>query len=145
MSLRISWAFSWAKFFLMMLTSVNKGILLSLRVLHGAYKRLLSPLFGNACRFHPNCSDYALSACETHGVLRGAWLTLKRLSRCHPLHPGGLDFVPPKKLEAEKRSSPLGGAKGTTSEKAFLTTISQPCPFSLALYSLSHFSLLFIF
>jgi putative membrane protein insertion efficiency factor len=49
-----------------------------------AYQYLISPLLGPRCRFYPTCSDYCLQALEKHGALRGAWLTFKRLSRCHP-------------------------------------------------------------
>lgn len=59
-----------------------------------AYRRLLSPLLPRACRFYPTCSAYALEALSRHGAARGTWLTLKRLGRCHPFHPGGLDPVP---------------------------------------------------
>lgn len=60
-----------------------------------AYQRLLSPLLGPRCRFAPTCSQYAVEAIATHGVLRGGWLALRRVLRCHPLHPGGHDPVPP--------------------------------------------------
>ena len=59
-----------------------------------AYKFLLSPLLGDNCRFYPSCSSYAMQAIEQHGVLKGSWLTLRRLLRCHPFHPGGYDPVP---------------------------------------------------
>ena len=59
------------------------------------YRALLSPLLPKLCRFHPSCSVYAMGALQVHGPLRGSWLSLKRLSRCHPFHPGGLDPVPP--------------------------------------------------
>jgi uncharacterized protein len=59
-----------------------------------AYRYTLSPLLGPRCRFHPTCSAYALEAIGRHGALRGGWLTLKRLGRCHPWHPGGYDPVP---------------------------------------------------
>ena len=61
----------------------------------GAYRRYASPLLGRHCRFHPTCSRYALEAFAAHGPARGALLTLRRLLRCHPLHPGGFDPVPP--------------------------------------------------
>lgn len=60
------------------------------------YRYLFSPWLGNHCRFHPSCSHYAQEAVSTHGALRGGWLSLRRLGRCHPWHPGGLDPVPPK-------------------------------------------------
>lgn len=61
----------------------------------GAYRRYVSPLLGRHCRFHPTCSRYAQEAVGVHGVVRGGLLALRRLLRCHPLHPGGFDPVPP--------------------------------------------------
>ena len=58
------------------------------------YKLFISPWLPPACRFEPTCSVYAMEALELHGVLRGGWLTLRRLSRCHPFHHGGFDPVP---------------------------------------------------
>ncbi|AWK14961.1 membrane protein insertion efficiency factor YidD [Candidatus Fukatsuia symbiotica] len=60
------------------------------------YQRVVSPLFGPRCRFHPTCSDYALEALGKFGVIKGSWLTLKRVLKCHPLNSGGYDPVPPK-------------------------------------------------
>ena len=60
-----------------------------------AYRRFISPLKPRTCRFHPTCSAYALEALERHGALLGSYLAALRLLRCHPLHPGGLDPVPP--------------------------------------------------
>jgi len=58
------------------------------------YQLLLSPWVGRQCRFYPTCSHYAAQAIETHGILQGSWLTAKRLGKCHPFHPGGVDLVP---------------------------------------------------
>ncbi len=59
------------------------------------YRYAVSPLLGPRCRFHPTCSEYALEAVSRHGALRGTWLALRRLLRCHPWHPPGHDPVPP--------------------------------------------------
>lgn len=57
------------------------------------YKLLISPLLPSACRFYPTCSEYMLDALKKHGVLKGIWMGLKRLGRCHPFHAGGYDPV----------------------------------------------------
>jgi len=59
-----------------------------------AYKRWISPMLGQRCRFHPSCSTYAMQAIERHGPFRGSWLAGRRIARCHPLNPGGHDPVP---------------------------------------------------
>lgn len=58
------------------------------------YRCLISPLLGPRCRFYPSCSEYAIAAVRNHGIIRGLFLTVKRLLRCHPWHPGGVDPVP---------------------------------------------------
>ena len=57
------------------------------------YKRWLSPLLPSACRFHPTCSKYMMDAVLKYGAVRGVWMGLRRLARCHPFNPGGLDPV----------------------------------------------------
>ncbi len=71
--------------------SLLAGILIGLLMI---YRRLLSPLLGQNCRFHPTCSRYAVDAIRAHGALRGSWMALGRVSRCQPFHEGGLDPVP---------------------------------------------------
>jgi uncharacterized protein len=59
-----------------------------------AYQYLLSPWWGNQCRFSPTCSEYASQAIRERGALHGSWLALRRLTKCHPWHRGGFDPVP---------------------------------------------------
>ncbi|MFJ8581471.1 membrane protein insertion efficiency factor YidD [Micromonospora sp. NPDC093277] len=72
-----------------------------------AYRRWISPALPARCRFYPSCSAYAVEAVSRHGALRGAWLTVRRLSRCHPFHPGGHDPVPEP---VERRRADVTGA-----------------------------------
>jgi uncharacterized protein len=67
------------------------------------YQRTISPLIGPRCRFYPSCSQYAADAVLNHGVLRGSWLALARLARCHPWHPGGVDLVPQRSSRTVER------------------------------------------
>lgn len=61
------------------------------------YKRFVSPLLPPACRFYPSCSEYAADAVATHGAMRGGWMAVRRLARCHPFSSGGYDPVPEPK------------------------------------------------
>ena len=72
-------------------TFVVRVLILPIR----GYQRFLSPLFPPVCRFYPSCSTYALEALRVHGALHGLWLGIRRIARCHPFNPGGLDPVPP--------------------------------------------------
>lgn len=58
------------------------------------YQLFISPLLGPRCRFYPSCSNYTIEAIKQHGVLCGSWLAIKRIGRCHPANPGGVDPVP---------------------------------------------------
>ena len=60
------------------------------------YQYMISPLIGPRCRFYPSCSNYSIEAIKSHGITVGIWLSIKRLIRCHPYHPGGYDPVPNK-------------------------------------------------
>jgi len=59
-----------------------------------AYQMVISPALPRRCRFHPTCSQYAVEAIEKHGALKGSWLAIRRILKCHPFHPGGYDPVP---------------------------------------------------
>ncbi|WP_284976938.1 membrane protein insertion efficiency factor YidD [Arthrobacter sp. efr-133-TYG-104] len=59
-----------------------------------AYRKVISPLYGQVCRFFPSCSAYALEAVTVHGAVKGSWLAAKRLAKCHPWNAGGVDHVP---------------------------------------------------
>jgi putative membrane protein insertion efficiency factor len=69
---------------------VKRSILLLIKV----YQYFISPLTGPTCRFYPTCSQYASEAVMTHGSLKGSWLAIRRILKCHPFHPGGFDPVP---------------------------------------------------
>ena len=69
---------------------MKRFLLVSIRL----YQLSLSPWLGHHCRFYPTCSDYAAQAIQAHGSLRGGWMALRRVLRCHPWHAGGLDPVP---------------------------------------------------
>ena len=74
---------------------MKRLLLLAIRL----YQLCLSPFVGGQCRFYPSCSVYAAEAVDAHGALRGGWLALRRLLRCHPWHPGGVDLVPEKTVK----------------------------------------------
>ncbi|MFD1739193.1 membrane protein insertion efficiency factor YidD [Bacillus salitolerans] len=61
------------------------------------YQKFISPLKPPSCRFYPTCSHYGIEAVSKHGALKGGYLTIVRIVKCHPFHPGGIDLVPEKK------------------------------------------------
>lgn len=73
------------------------------------YQLLLSPMLGQKCRFYPTCSNYAIEALRVHGAARGSLLAARRVCRCHPWNPGGVDFVPPAR---DSHQQPPPAARG---------------------------------
>lgn len=73
-----------------MLSFLSKPLIWIVR----AYQLAISPLLPPSCRFYPTCSCYAIEALQRHGALKGMWLAVRRIARCHPWHPGGHDPVP---------------------------------------------------
>lgn len=82
-----------------------------LLILLKGYKFAISPMLGQNCRFYPSCSEYAAEAIREYGACKGSFMAGKRLCKCHPWHPGGVDIVPPKFAPVSKNASE------TTSEK----------------------------
>ena len=72
---------------------------LLIKLLRG-YRFAISPLYGQVCRYHPSCSAYALEAVTVHGSLKGTWLAVRRVLRCHPWADGGHDPVPPREVSS---------------------------------------------
>ena len=85
------------------------------------YQRAISPAFPPRCRFEPSCSAYAAEALEVHGAGRGGWLAVRRLAKCAPWHPGGVDLVPP-------RSAPDGGTARPTHSSCTAAPHLYPTP-----------------
>jgi putative membrane protein insertion efficiency factor len=95
---------------------MKKLLLLILR----GYKLAISPMLGQNCRFYPSCSEYAADAIREYGAAKGSLMACKRVCKCHPWHPGGIDLVPPKSGEHS-----VGGGD-EKSRDAPISSSSQP-------------------
>jgi putative membrane protein insertion efficiency factor len=94
------------------------------------YSRAVSPALPARCRFYPTCSAYAAEAVETHGAARGAWLALRRLAKCAPWHPGGVDLVPPARsgtVEPDRASSTAATDAPAADQLPTPTAPPAPC------------------
>jgi putative membrane protein insertion efficiency factor len=89
-----------------------------------AYRVLISPLYGNVCRYYPSCSAYALRAVQVHGAAKGSWLAARRVLRCHPWSSGGYDPVPGTPEFAEEMRAQAAGA--VTLETTSFARRAQP-------------------
>lgn len=83
-----------------------------------AWRKVISPMYGDVCKYYPTCSAYGLEALRLHGALHGSWLIVRRLGRCHPWSHGGFDPVPDSELAAEMAADPerFGQPDRATSE-----------------------------
>lgn len=69
------------------------------------YQLFISPVIGSSCRFYPTCSNYTMEALQKHGAMKGFWLGLRRISRCHPWNEGGVDLVPETNTKAKQNNA----------------------------------------
>ncbi|MFD2096175.1 membrane protein insertion efficiency factor YidD [Corallincola platygyrae] len=76
--------------------TIKQALQAALILLIRGYQIIISPLLGPRCRFHPTCSEYSIQAIKVHGIVKGSQLAIRRIARCHPGNPGGVDPVPPK-------------------------------------------------
>lgn len=94
---------------------------LPFRLLIKGYQVFISPMLGQNCRFHPTCSCYAHQALDRHGLVKGTWLSLKRIMKCNPMHPGGFDYVPgtdeDKEGNSQNMKSPTPSSLATPKNK----------------------------
>ncbi|GAA3548750.1 membrane protein insertion efficiency factor YidD [Nocardioides daeguensis] len=86
------------------------------------YQLLISPLLGPTCRYYPSCSAYAVQALQVHGAVKGSWLAARRLLRCHPWSPGGVDHVPPRRRPRHEHAHDEHGHDEHSTTRAERTT-----------------------
>jgi putative membrane protein insertion efficiency factor len=83
--------------------TISKLITWPLILLVRVYQLVVSPFLGQNCRFHPTCSSYTITALQRYGCVKGLWLSARRIVKCHPLHPGGVDPVPEKQQDIKRK------------------------------------------
>jgi putative membrane protein insertion efficiency factor len=82
------------------------------------YQFAISPMLGPKCRYYPSCSAYAVEALQQYGAIRGSWLAARRLARCHPWSPGGVDHVPPRHQHVSPSDpAPAGPARSSVTDQ----------------------------
>lgn len=91
-----------------------------------AWRKLISPLYGEVCKYYPSCSAYGLEALRLHGALRGSWLTVRRIGSCHPWAHGGFDPVPGSALEDEIATNPEKFGKSQSSSASSADAATSP-------------------
>ena len=89
---------------------VKNPLAFVMRALIKGYQWFVSPVLPGSCRFYPSCSTYGLQAIETHGALKGGWLAIRRIARCHPWNDGGVDPVPGRKDHTQEHGGSCGCA-----------------------------------
>ncbi|RLB62786.1 MAG: membrane protein insertion efficiency factor YidD [Deltaproteobacteria bacterium] len=92
-------------------------LVLLIRLYQLTLSKLIQAIFGPVCRFTPSCSAYAVECLRTHGALRGSLLSVRRLSKCHPFHPGGYDPPPPAPSHQKEQPSASDAGPNTTDLK----------------------------
>ena len=92
------------------------------------WQLLVSPVYGQTCRFYPSCTAYAMEAVDRHGLVRGGWLTVRRLARCHPWNPGGVDLVPAPRVRPSAEPAPTAPATVTAAAAGGDTPIIPAAP-----------------
>ena len=109
-----------------LIRSIEDGLAWVLQCLIRLYQITLSPFIGNQCRFYPTCSHYAQEAVAEFGPWRGTWLTLRRLSRCHPLAEGGIDPIPGTAANACANSCDVSNAESPEREQPLSNHAAAP-------------------
>jgi hypothetical protein len=92
------------------------------------WQLLVSPVYGQTCRFYPSCTAYAVEAVTIHGLVRGGWLAARRLGRCHPWNPGGVDLVPARKARAATTPTAADNASTVGSLNTTATDVADHRP-----------------